>query len=216
MRKFIRGGVEKVSAMHHNRVVDSYNMEVRMLEFMSKSIIAQRRKRGLTQEELAEKLDVSPAAISKWERGISIPELSMVCKLADCFEISVDELLGRANCLLPEEEKYSEKSMKQYDLELRKSVVTKYENRVGNMNLLDELADVDDKLIQLVLRKLNNTTLLYALAGASGMVCKRFLDNLSGRMVCFIDKHLEEETFSLEKIGSAQKAVLQIYSLIKE
>ena len=187
-----------------------------MLEFMSKSIIAQRRKRGLTQEELAEKLDVSPAAISKWERGISTPELNMVCNLADCFEISVDELLGRANCLLPEEEKYSKNSMKQYDLELRKSVITKYENRVRNMNLLDELADVDDKLIQLVLRKLNNTTLLYALAGASGTVCKRFFDNLSGRMVCFIDKHLEEETFSLEKIEGAQKAVLQIYSLIKE
>ena len=64
------------------------------------------------QEELAEKLDVSPAAISKWERGISTPELNMVCKLADCFEISVDELLGRTNLLIPEEDKYSEKSMK--------------------------------------------------------------------------------------------------------
>ena len=187
-----------------------------MLEFMSKSIIVQRKKRGLTQEKLAEKLDVSSAAISKWERGISTPELSMVCKLADCFEISVDELLGRTNCLLPEEEKYSENSMKQYDLELRKNVAAKYENRVGKANLLDELADVDDKVIQLVLRKLNNTTLLCALAGASGTVCKRFLDNLSGRMVCFIDKHMEDEKFSLEKIESAQKAVLQIYSLIKE
>lgn len=208
--------MEKELAMHHNKFVDSYNMEVRMLEFMSKSIIAQRKKRGLTQEELAEKLDVSPAAISKWERGISTPELSMVCKLADCFEITVDELLGRTNCLLPEEEKYSENAMKQYDLELRKNVVAKYENRVGKVNLLNELADVEDKVIQLVLRKLNNTTLLYAFAGASGMVCKRFLDNLSGRMVCFIDKHMEEEKFSLEKIESAQKAVLQIYALIKE
>lgn len=187
-----------------------------MLEFMRKSIIAQRKKRGLTQEELAEKLDVSPAAVSKWERGISTPELSMVCKLADCFEITVDELLGRANCLLPEEEKYSENTMKQYDLELRKSVIAKYANRVGKVNLLNELADAEDKVIQQVLRKLNNTTLLYALAGASGMVCKRFLDNLSGRMVCFIDKHMEEEKFSLEKIESAQKAVLQIYALIKE
>lgn len=187
-----------------------------MLEFMSKSIIAQRKKRGLTQEKLAEKLDVSSAAISKWERGISTPELSMVCKLADCFEVSVDELLGRTNCLLPEEEKYSENSMKKYDLELRKNVAAKYENRVGKVNLLDELADVDDKVIQLVLRKLNNTTLLYALAGASGKVCKRFLDNLSGRMICFIDKNMEEEKFSLEKIESAQKAVLQIYAMIKE
>lgn len=208
--------MEKELAMHHNKFVDSYNMEVRMLEFMSKSIIAQRKKSGLTQEKLAEKLDVSPAAISKWERGISTPELSMVCKLADCFEITVDELLGRTNCLLPEEEKYSENAMKQYDLELRKNVVAKYENRVGKVNLLNELADVEDKVIQLVLRKLNNTTLLYAFAGASGMVCKRFLDNLSGRMVCFIDKHMEEEKFSLEKIESAQKAVLQIYALIKE
>lgn len=208
--------MEKEHAMHHNKFVDSYNMEVRMLEFMSKSIIAQRKKSGLTQEKLAEKLDVSPAAISKWERGISTPELSMVCKLADCFEITVDELLGRTNCLLPEEEKYSENAMKQYDLELRKNVVAKYENRVGKVNLLNELADVEDKVIQLVLRKLNNTTLLYAFAGASGMVCKRFLDNLSGRMVCFIDKHMEEEKFSLEKIESAQKAVLQIYALIKE
>ena len=187
-----------------------------MLEFMSKSIIAQRKKRGLTQEELAEKLDVSSAAVSKWERGISTPELSMVCKLADCFEASVDELLGRTNCLLSEEEKYSEKAMKQYDLELQKNVVVKYENRVGKVKLLDELADVDDKVIQLVLRKLNNTTLLYALAGASGTVCTRFLDNLSGRMVCFIDKYMEEEKFSLEKVESAQKAVVQIYSLIKE
>lgn len=216
MRKLIREGMEKELAMHHNKFVDSYSMEVRMLEFMSKSIVAQRKKRDLTQEELAEKLDVSPAAISKWERGISTPELSMVCKLADCFEITVDELLGRTNCLLPEEEKYSENSMKQYDLELRKSVITKYENRVGRVNLLDELADVDDKVIQLVLRKLNNTTLLYALAGAFGTVCKRFLDNLSGRMVCFIDKYLEEEKFSVEKIESAQKAVWQIYLMIKE
>ena len=186
-----------------------------MLEFMSKSIVAQRKKRGLTQEELAEKLDVSSAAISKWERGMSTPELSMVCKLADCFEISVDELLGRTNCQLSEEEKYSEKSVKQYDLKLRKNLVEKYKDRDGKVNLLEELATVDDKVIQLILRKLNNTTLLYALAGASGKVCKKFLDNLSGRMVCFIDKHMEEEKFSLEKAERAQKAILQIYAMIK-
>jgi len=58
--------------------------------------------------------------------------------------------------------------------------------------------------------------LLYALAGASGTVCKRFLDNLSGRMVCFIDKHMKEEKISVEKIERAQRAVLQIYALIKE
>ena len=187
-----------------------------MLEFISKSIVSNRKKRSLTQEELAEKLDVSSAAISKWERGISTPELSMVCKIADCFEISVDELLGRTNLLLPEEDKYNEKSMKQYDLCLRKGLIEKFETRKGKTHLLDELIEVDDKMIQLILRKLNNTTLLYALAGASGTVCKRFMDNLSGRMISFLDVQLERNEFSIEKIEDAQKAVLQIYSMIKE
>ena len=95
-----------------------------MLEFISKSIVVNRKKRGLTQEELAEKLDVSSAAISKWERGISTPELSMVCK--------------------------------------------------------------------------------------------RFMDNLSGRMISFLDVQLERNEFSIEKMKDAQKAMLQIYSMIKE
>ena len=187
-----------------------------MLEFMGKCIVAQRKKRGLTQEELAEMLNVSSAAISKWERGVNTPDLGMVCKVADCFEISVDELLGRTNCLLAEEDEYGEKSLKQYESIVRKSLVAKYESRVGKVNLLDELAWVGDKIIQLILRKLNNTTLLYALAGASGVVCKKFLENSSVRMVCFIDKKLEMDEFSLKKIEHAQKAILQIYSMIRE
>ena len=191
-------------------------MEVRMLDFISKSIVSNRKKRGLTQEEFAEKLDVSSAAISKWERGISTPELSMVCKIADCFEISVDELLGRTNMLLPEEGEYSEKAMKQYDLELRKDITAKYETREGMFALLDELTVAEDKTIQLILRELNNTTLVYALAGTSGVVCKRFMDNLSGRMISFLDTQLERNEFPVDKIEDAQKAVLQIYSMIKE
>ena len=187
-----------------------------MLEFMSKSIIVQRKKMGLTQEELAEKLDVSAAAISKWERGVSTPELSMVCKMADCFGISVDELLGRTNCLLQEEEKYSEKSMKQFDLASRKNIIAKYENKVGRVNLLDELVNLDDRVIQLILRKLNPTTLVYVLAGTSGAVVKRFMDNMSGRMICFLDRCLERDEFTVEKVERAQQAVLQIYSMIKE
>lgn len=65
-----------------------------MLEFMSKSIIAQRKKRGLTQEELAEKLGVSPAAISKWERGESYPDITLLPALANIFETSIDLLVG--------------------------------------------------------------------------------------------------------------------------
>lgn len=55
---------------------------------------ALRRARGLTQEQLAEAMCVSPAAVSKWETGQSIPDLSLVTALADYFEVSLDVLTG--------------------------------------------------------------------------------------------------------------------------
>lgn len=57
---------------------------------------ALRRARGLTQEQLAEAMCVSPAAVSKWETGQSIPDLSLVTALADYFEVSLDVLTGYA------------------------------------------------------------------------------------------------------------------------
>lgn len=53
-----------------------------------------RKRRGLTQEELAEILDVSIGAVSKWESGQNTPELNMIVNLAKLFEVSVDVLIG--------------------------------------------------------------------------------------------------------------------------
>lgn len=52
-----------------------------------------RRSRGLSQEQLAERIGVSRQTISKWEGGLSTPDLEKLIALADCFEISVDELV---------------------------------------------------------------------------------------------------------------------------
>lgn len=61
-------------------------------------IIAQNRKeRDMTQEALAEKLGVTNQAVSKWESGQSDPDIAVLPKLADLFEISVDALFGREN-----------------------------------------------------------------------------------------------------------------------
>lgn len=187
-----------------------------MFELMGENIFAYRKKNGLTQEQLAEKLGVSAVAVSKWERGISVPELGVVCQLADYFQISVDELIGRGNCLLLEEEKYSDISMKQFDLEMRKSIIDRYASKTCTVDLLEEMSEIDDKTIQLILRKLNNTTLLYALAGVSGKVCRRFLENLSGRMLYFFDRQMQTETFEEEKIRIAQNAIRQIWLITKE
>ena len=65
---------------------------------MLKNIIAQniaqlRRDNNMTQLELAEKLNYSDKAISKWERGESIPDVAVLKNIADIFLVSVDYLL---------------------------------------------------------------------------------------------------------------------------
>ena len=52
-----------------------------------------RKEKGMTQLELAEKMGVTDKAVSKWERDLSYPDINSIPKLAEIFEISVDELM---------------------------------------------------------------------------------------------------------------------------
>ncbi len=61
---------------------------------LSEKIYALRRKSGMSQEQLAEKIGVSRQAVSKWEGGLSTPELDKLKALSDCFHITIDELTG--------------------------------------------------------------------------------------------------------------------------
>ena len=53
-----------------------------------------RKTRGLSQEELAIRLNVVRQTISKWEKGLSVPDADLLIRLADVFEVTVSELLG--------------------------------------------------------------------------------------------------------------------------
>ena len=53
-----------------------------------------RKKNGFTQEYLAEQLNVSTAAVCKWESGASNPDITLLIPISRIFDISVDELLG--------------------------------------------------------------------------------------------------------------------------
>ena len=52
-----------------------------------------RKEKGMTQLELAEKMGVTDKAVSKWERDLSFPDINSIPKLAEIFEVSVDELM---------------------------------------------------------------------------------------------------------------------------
>ncbi len=60
---------------------------------ISEKIYLLRKRSALSQEQLAEKLNVSRQAISKWESGISIPESDKLITIADFFNVSTDYLL---------------------------------------------------------------------------------------------------------------------------
>lgn len=61
---------------------------------LSNNIRDLRKKRGMTQEQLAEALGVTVGAVYKWESKRSMPEVSLLMQMADLFEVSVDALLG--------------------------------------------------------------------------------------------------------------------------
>lgn len=60
---------------------------------LAEKILQLRKKRNWSQEELAEKLDLTRQSISKWESGTSIPDLNHIVKLSALFEVSTDYLL---------------------------------------------------------------------------------------------------------------------------
>lgn len=68
-----------------------------------------RREKGWTQKDLAERLYVSDKAVSKWERGLSLPDVSLLLPLAEKLGVSVTELLeGRR---MPQERQFTQKEV---------------------------------------------------------------------------------------------------------
>ena len=63
------------------------------MKSMGETIASLRKQKGMTQNELAEKMNVTDKAVSKWERDLSCPDIHTISKLADILDVSVEELL---------------------------------------------------------------------------------------------------------------------------
>lgn len=102
---------------------------------LSDNIRSCRKSMGFTQEQLAEAMNVTVGAVSKWESGATTPELSILLELAALFEVSVDALLGYR--VLNTQSKQAAESIrrlmqgKSYDQAVReaKKALLKYPNR---------------------------------------------------------------------------------------
>lgn len=285
-----------------------------------------RKQKGLTQDELGNALSVSGTAVSKWERGISYPDMEVLCKIADYFQVSTDELFGRnlkkaeeisgyssnkidameaavqlmecyrlsrAEGLLAVEQKaeredlhaflqfcikkmfeFYRKEIPQSKIEnllynyckgednrenaemiaeavltmfegvsehimieviashlgreyydrfalnvnynvnyneySREKILNSYTDKKEEVNLLEELADYSDDDIAILIRNIDNVTFANALSGASGKVCKKFLTNISDKLLYFIDNDIKNCNADESKVTEAQKEILQI------
>ena len=70
---------------------------------LANTLASLRTAHGLTQEEVANHLGITKAAVSKWECGQSMPDISMLPLIAELYGVSIDELFGRADDVTQDE-----------------------------------------------------------------------------------------------------------------
>ena len=63
------------------------------MKSIGETIASLRKEKGMTQNELAEKMNVTDKAVSKWERDLSCPDINTISKLSDVLNVSIEELL---------------------------------------------------------------------------------------------------------------------------
>lgn len=85
-----------------------------------------RKSKGLTQEQLAERLNVSGRTVSRWENGMTMPDLDLLIELADLYDIDIRELIDgeRKNDKMDKETKETLKKVADY-AETEKRILAK-------------------------------------------------------------------------------------------
>ncbi len=84
------------------------------LERIGRFIAKKRQENNFTQESLAEELDISNRSISKWERGICLPDANNMAKLCKLFNISYNELLSGEELKKADYENKAEKLLEEF------------------------------------------------------------------------------------------------------
>ncbi len=108
---------------------------------MGGKIYSLRSAKGLTQEQLAEVLCISPAAVSKWERNLATPGLEMLCALADFFDCTIDELAGRTDRKLEQMGCYDRERLRMAETAKELLALSELSRQKGLLALEDKIAE---------------------------------------------------------------------------
>lgn len=112
------------------------------MKSFGETIASLRKKKGLTQNELADKMNVTDKAVSKWERDLSCPDINTISKLADVLEVSVEELVTA------KDQKKSNNKLKDLINLIFKAVAIAMGIAVVVLNILNEI-DIKNSVIML-------------------------------------------------------------------
>lgn len=112
------------------------------MKTIGETIATLRKEKGMTQNELAERMNVTDKAVSKWERDLSCPDVNTISKLADILDISVKELLKT------KKQDYSNNKIKDLINLTLKTVTMAMGIAVLVLNILDKI-DTKSSLIML-------------------------------------------------------------------
>ena len=66
----------------------------RLKKTISNNMLIYRKRAGLTQAELAEKINYSDKAVSKWERGDGVPDVAVLCEMAEIFGVTLNDMVS--------------------------------------------------------------------------------------------------------------------------
>jgi transcriptional regulator with XRE-family HTH domain len=99
--------------------------------YIAENLRALRKTKDLTQEKIAEMLNVSTQSVSKWERGDTLPDITLLPSLANLFRVSVDELIGMD---------------KINDRQMRSAIFSSAHNHLRNGNVNTAIDDYSEAL----------------------------------------------------------------------
>lgn len=100
---------------------------------LNEKIVYYRKKNMLTQEELAEKLNVSRQTITKWEGGMIYPGLEYLIDLSNIFGVTIDFLVKDDDCLTDMQEVFDEDELKDFIIKAKKSTYASKQNKVPSI-----------------------------------------------------------------------------------
>lgn len=164
-----------------------------MSETMGQIIRRLRKERNLTQEELAEQLNITYQAVSRWENGTGMPDISQVVPLSRVFGVSTDVLFGIYDTDVVAEK---EKILEEYD-----HICEPPESYAFMMNVLEQYPG-------------NTDFLRYALQDGSVIICCKLADDPTSVIAeCErIARILINNSNDHDSIATAHKCLADIYN----